>query len=85
MKEKLIAMKQNLELKKAAGKKGAASIETILVSGLLVGLAIMTIIGFSSSVKESATKSNTQMSTAVGSLESEANGINTTTPGGLKK
>ena len=61
---KLVEMKDALELRKAE-KKGAVSIETIIVSGLLIALAVGVIVGFSNTVKKNAQTSNTQINAAV--------------------
>ena len=61
---KLVEMKDALELRKAE-KKGAVSIETIIVSGLLIALAVGVILGFSKTVKTNATASNDAINKAV--------------------
>ena len=61
---KLVEMKDALELRKAE-KKGAVSIETIIVSGLLIALAVGVILGFSKTVKTNATASNDSINKAV--------------------
>lgn len=66
---KLIALKEKMELRKA-DKKGAASIETIIVAGLLIALAVGIILGFNSTIQENATQSNTAINDAVDSMES---------------
>lgn len=70
MKNKVQAMKDRMEIRKAE-KKGAASIETIIVSGLLIALAVGIIIGFNRNVQENATKSNVAISGAVTSMDNE--------------
>lgn len=68
----LIKMKEKMELRKAS-KKGAASIETIIVSGLLIALAIGIILGFNSTIQNNASKSNTAIDGAVTNMESNMN------------
>lgn len=67
---KLIKMKEKMELRKAS-KKGAASIETIIVSGLLIALAVGIILGFNSTIQSNADQSNTAISGAVDTMETE--------------
>ena len=67
---KLVEMKDALELRKAE-KKGAVSIETIIVSGLLIALAVGVIVGFSSTVKDNAVKSNNSINSAVDTSRTE--------------
>jgi len=65
---KLKTIKERLELKKAE-KKGAASIETIIVSGLLVALAVGIILGFNTTIQGNANRSNTAINGAVDSMD----------------
>lgn len=68
MTEKLAKMKEKLEAQNAEkrGKKGAASIETIVVSGLLIALAVGIILGFNGTIQESSKKTNTTITKTVG-------------------
>ena len=68
---KLVEMKDALELRKAE-KKGAVSIETIIVSGLLIALAVGVIVGFSNTVKKNAQESNTAINAAVNASQTAA-------------
>lgn len=64
MKEKMKALHSRLEIRKAE-KKGAASLEQIIVSGLLIALAAGLIIAFSGTLSNSADSSNDAISDAV--------------------
>lgn len=67
---KIIALKEKMELRKAE-KKGAASIETIIVAGLLIALAVGIILGFNSTIQENASQSNTAISDAVDTMDGQ--------------
>lgn len=72
MMNKLQAMKDRMEIRKAE-KKGAVSIETIIVAGLLIALAVGIVIGFGSTVRDSATTSNSEIASAVNDMTKEMN------------
>lgn len=74
MNAKLAKMKEKLEAQNAEkrGKKGAASIETIVVSGLLIALAVGIILGFNGTIQQSSKTTNTQITKTVGDAATTA-------------
>ena len=64
MHNKLKALQAKLEIRQAE-KKGAASIETIIVSALLIALAVGLVTAFSKTLGDSGTASNKATATAV--------------------
>lgn len=66
MKNTMKSLQNRLEVRKAkATKKGAASLETIIVSGLLIALAVGLIAMFSTTLSSSADSTNTAITGAV--------------------
>lgn len=66
MKDKMMKLSHKLEVRKAkAEKKGAASLEQIIVSGLLIALAAGLIVAFSGTLSNSADSSNDAVGDAV--------------------
>lgn len=66
MKNTMKSLQNRLEVRKAkAAKKGAASLETIIVSGLLIALAVGLIAMFSTTLNKSATSTNGAIDGAV--------------------
>ena len=71
MKNKLKALQTKLEIRQAE-KKGAASIETIIVSALLIALAVGLVTAFSKTLGDSGTASNKATATAVNKAVTQA-------------
>lgn len=64
MKNKIIEWKENTIARKT-NKKGAVSIETIIVSGLILALGVAIILNFNKTVRQGANDSNQAISSAV--------------------
>ena len=71
MHNKLKALQAKLEIRQAE-KKGAASIETIIVSALLIALAVGLVTAFSKTLGDSGTASNKATATAVNKAVTQA-------------
>ena len=71
MQNKLQRLQSKLEIRKAE-KKGAASIETIIVSALLIALAVGLVTAFSKTLGDSGTASNKATATAVNKAVTQA-------------
>ena len=71
MQNKLKALQAKLEIRQAE-KKGAASIETIIVSALLIALAVGLVTAFSKTLGDSGTASNKATATAVNKAVTQA-------------
>ena len=63
MKEKLIALQNKLEARKAA-KEGAVAVETIVVTAIVLGIAAVILVGFGGSMKNTGSKAGTQVEKA---------------------
>ena len=82
MKNKLKALQTKLEIRQAE-KKGAASIETIIVSALLIALAVGLVTAFSKTLGDSGTASNKATATAVNKAVTQAGTNQTQTAGSV--
>ena len=80
MKNKQKALQTKLEIRQAE-KKGAASIETIIVSALLIALAVGLVTAFSKTLGDSGTASNKATATAVNKAVTQAGTNQTQTAG----
>ena len=80
MQNKLQRLQSKLEIRKAE-KKGAASIETIIVSALLIALAVGLVTAFSKTLGDSGTASNKATATAVNKAVTQAGTNQTQTAG----
>ena len=76
---KIIEWKENT-LARKTNKKGAVSIETIIVSGLILALGVAIILNFNSTVRKGANDSNQAISTAVDNATGDMGSNNTPTP-----
>ena len=82
MQNKLKALQTKLEIRQAE-KKGAASIETIIVSALLIALAVGLVTAFSKTLGDSGTASNKATATAVNKAVTQAGTNQTQTAGSV--
>ena len=82
MQNKLKALQAKLEIRQAE-KKGAASIETIIVSALLIALAVGLVTAFSKTLGDSGTASNKATATAVNKAVTQAGTNQTQTAGSV--
>ena len=82
MQSKLQRLQTKLEIRKAE-KKGAASIETIIVSALLIALAVGLVTAFSKTLGDSGTASNKATATAVNKAVTQAGTNQTQTAGSV--
>ena len=82
MQNKLQRLQSKLEIRKAE-KKGAASIETIIVSALLIALAVGLVTAFSKTLGDSGTASNKATATAVNKAVTQAGTNQTQTAGSV--
>ena len=71
MKNKMQQFQTKLEIRKAE-KKGAASIETIIVSALLIALAVGLVTAFSKTLGDSGSASNKATATAVNACSNDS-------------
>ena len=82
MQNKLQRLQSKLEIRQAE-KKGAASIETIIVSALLIALAVGLVTAFSKTLGDSGTASNKATATAVNKAVTQAGTNQTQTAGSV--
>jgi len=82
MKNKMQELQTKLEIRKAE-KKGAASIETIIVSALLIALAVGLVTAFSKTLGDSGSASNKATATAVNKAVTQAGTNQTQTNGSI--
>ena len=82
MQNKLQRLQSKLEIRKAE-KKGAASIETIIVSALLIALAVGLVTAFSKTLGDSGSASNKATATAVNKAVTQAGTNQTQTAGSV--
>ena len=82
MKNKMQELQTKLEIRKAE-KKGAASIETIIVSALLIALAVGLVTAFSKTLGDSGSASNKATATAVNKAVTQAGTNQTQTAGSV--
>ncbi len=82
MQNKLQQLQTKLEIHKAE-KKGAASIETIIVSALLIALAVGLVTAFSKTLGDSGSASNKATATAVNKAVTQAGTNQTQTNGSI--
>jgi hypothetical protein len=82
MHKKMQELQTKLEIRQAE-KKGAASIETIIVSALLIALAVGLVTAFSKTLGDSGSASNKATATAVNKAVTQAGTNQTQTAGSV--